>query len=636
MRLGRLFIVLWLVFLCAPLVWAQAEDEDEGVELPEVTVTAQRLNESTDDPPAFVEIIEMSAYAGRFVSTDEVLRRAAGVSVTRLGGLGATATVSIRGAASRQVVVLVDGVRLNAAAGGGVDLGAIPPDQIERIEVIRGGDSAYYGEGAIGGVINIVTRKPDGATRHTAALMHGSFNTWRLAGSRSGGGETWRMLVSGSYLHSDGDYRFTNNRGTELDDRDDFRDVRVNNELDARSLLVKVAGEPTDALSLSAQNDLYSSDAGVPGLVTFPSPRVHERLLRDVAAASAAWTDLGLPGLSLRTRLANRYERSRYRDELGEQTGVPFVSERVEIEPQIEPSVQYIWGRRQLWTLSGLYRHTLLDDAMFDDPTRDTFAGALRDQVMLWNGRVTFVGALRYDDVSDAGEQWSPKGGLAFKPWTWLTFKGNVGRSFRAPSFSELYFQHGYVEGNPDLKPERATHVDGGVQIDRSWLFFEGAYFRSEVRDLIEYVLIGGFRYKPFNLGRARLEGMELSARLSPVAWLTAGGAYTLTHAVDETEGGDRQIPGRPRHVGSARLSARADIFAPFVEYDYTDGNYLTAANTKKLDERHLLNAGLLIRPDAHMRFGVEMKNVTDEQIVDVRNFPLPGRAMYLSVERSF
>jgi len=636
MRLIRSFIVLLLVLLCAP-VWAQAQDEEaEGGDLPPVTVTARRLNESTDDPPAFVEVIEMDDYAGRLVSTDEVLRRAAGVNVTRLGGLGATATVSIRGAASRQVVVLVDGVRLNTAAGGGVDLGAIPPAQIERIEVIRGGDSAYYGEGAIGGVINIVTRRPDDAARHTAAVTHGSFNTWRLAASRGDGGERWRTFVSGSYLHSDGDYRFTNNRGTELDDRDDFQDVRVNNELDQRSLLVKVAGDPNDALSLAAQNDLYSSDAGVPGMITFPSPHVHERLLRDIASAAAAWTGLGLPGLSLRTRLANRYERSRYRDEYGEQTGVPFVSERVELEPQIEPSLQYVWGAHQLWTLDGLARHTRLDDEMFDDPTRETYAVALRDQVLLWSGRVTLVGALRYDDVSDAGDQFSPKGGLALKPWTWLTLKGNVGRSFRAPSFSELYFQHGYVEGNPDLKPERAMHLDAGMQTLFPWLSFEGAYFRSEVRDLIEYVLVGGFRYKPFNIGRARLEGMELSAQLSPADWLTASGAYTLTYAVDENAGDDRQIPGRPRHTAAARLEARADIFAPFVEYDYADGNYLTAANTKMLDERHVLNAGLVILPTAQTRLGVEMKNVTDERIVDVRNFPLPGRAMYLTFERSF
>lgn len=635
----RLFawMLLPLLLLTTP-VYAENEETAE-TELPPVTVTAQGLNASTDDPPAFTEVIEMHRFAGRMTTTEQVLRQAAGVNVRSFGGLGSTATISVRGASSQQVVVLVDGVRLNPAAGGGADLGAISPEQIERIEIVRGGGSALYGEGAIGGVVNIITRKPDGQPRNAAALTYGDFNTWRFAGSRSGGGGRWRYLAAGSYLHSDGTFRFRNDNGTTLDDGDDFDDVRVNNQLDARSLLIRVGYAPSDTADITAHTDLYSADSGVPGLITFPSPHVHRKLLRDVSSLSASLTGLGAPGLSATVRLGNRYEWSRYRDGRGEQTGVPVVSERAEIEPEVEPRLQYIWGTHQIWTLTGLARYTRLDDADFDDPTRDSWAVALRDQVFLWGGAVTLTAAVRYDDADDAGSQWSPKAGLALSPWNWLTLKGNFGRSFRAPSFGELYFNQGYVEGNPDLKPERAWHGDAGLCLRTSWLAVEGAYFRSEVDDLIEYTLISGFRYKPFNIGRALLEGGELSARLSPWRRLDLAGAYTLTYATDDTDRANRednQIPGRPRYAGFGRVETHAGIFHPFAEYHYVGGNYITAANTKLLDARHILNAGLLLRPDASTRLSLEMKNALDDRAVDVRGFPLPGRAMYLTMERSF
>ena len=631
----------FILLLLAVPAFAQTQSTDESAapELPPVTVSAQRLNESTDDPPAFVEVIEMSRFAGRVVTTEEVLREAVGVNVRQFGGIGSPAEISVRGSGPNQVVVLVDGVRLNPAAGGAVDLSTIPVTQIERIEVIRGGDSAIFGEGALGGVVNIITRKPDGRPHTSLAAMYGSFNTARFTASQSGGGPTWRYLAAGSFLHTDGTFTFRNDNGTSLDTRDDFPDTRWNNQLDSRSLLVRVGFTPNSWLDITAHNDFYSAQGGVPGLVTFPSLYANQSLLRDTASLNFALSGLGLAGLSLHTALRNRYDRSIFRDPHGEQTGVPINDDRRENEPEIEQGVQYVWGRHQIWTLTGGFRQTTLRDPAFDNPHRESWAAALRDQVLLWSDRLTLLGAIRYDHASDLGGQWSPKAGFSLKPLPWLAVKANIGQSFRAPDFSELYLNQGYLEGNPDLRPERALHFDAGPQITLPWLYLESAYFRSEVRDLIEYELIAGFRYKPFNVGRARLEGGEWSASITPVEFLTLSGAYTLTYAIDETQHAnrqDRQIPGRPRHVAFGRLEGAADIFRPFVEYYYVSGNFITAANTKLLPDRRLWNAGLVIAPSADYRLSWEMKNVLDEQAVDVRGFPLPGRAVYLNFEAAW
>lgn len=641
-----LIIAVYFLIVFPAVVFAQEDKSGTENEEPtatykekEVVVSAGRINESLDDPPVFIDVIEMDQFQGRFVTTEEAISQAAGVNVRNFGGLGKLSTISIRGSSSNQVVVLIDGVRINPSVGGGVDLSSIPPEHIERIEVIRGGDSAFYGEGAMGGVVNIVTKRAVGKAANTIALTYGSFNTIRTAATRSQGFDKASYLVSGTYLHSDGNFQFTNNNGTQYNENDDYDDLRENNETDSGGLLVKADYSFDSHVNLAGQNEFFISDVGVPGMVTFPSPNVNQRDIRNSTSLSLALSDVPVSGLSFKTRLSHRYTSTDYDDLRGEQTGVPLESYQEEFAPEAEQTIQYIWGTHQIWTLSGMYMWNLLKDEDFENPERSSWAVALRDQIFLLNDVFTLVPAVRYDDVSDMGNQWSPKFGLSIKPIRWLVMKANVGQAFRAPDFNELYYNHGFVEGNPDLKPERSWNYDAGLQIPTEWFFIESAYFRSEVDDLIEYVLVSGFRYKPYNIGQARLEGLESLLKLHPVEYFTLTGTYTLTYAIDTTEypnRTDRQIPGRPRHKGFGRLEGHLWYVHPFVEYNYVGGNFITQANTKLLPERQIWNVGLVVEPDRRFKVGFEVKNIADEQTVDVRGFPLPGRSFFGTFEANF
>ncbi|MCL4233233.1 MAG: TonB-dependent receptor plug domain-containing protein, partial [Deltaproteobacteria bacterium] len=130
-RVALLVCALFAGFVAEAIADDEPGAGTDGKDLDEYKVTARRVNESLADPPVFVEVIDMSEYEGRFVTTPEVLARAVGVNVRDFGGLGRLSTVSIRGASAEQVVVLVDGVRVNPASGGGVDLSSIPPAHIE-------------------------------------------------------------------------------------------------------------------------------------------------------------------------------------------------------------------------------------------------------------------------------------------------------------------------------------------------------------------------------------------------------------------------------------------------------------------------------------------------------------------------
>ena len=635
--------------LLAVAVWialgafARADDSDDdpaALQLEEQVVRARTINESLSDPPVFIQIIEMDAFEGRFATTEEAVRQAAGVNVRDFGGLGKLSTISIRGSSADQVVVLLDGVRLSPATGGGVDFSTIPAEHIERIEVIRGGDSAFYGEGAVGGVVNIVTKKSKRKPTNTADVTYGSFGTYRAAATRSQGFDRGSYFVGGHILHTDGDFRFTNNNGTEFDDGDDYTDTRKNNESDSQGLLVKGTVRAGDRVDVAMQNEFFHAAKGIPGMVTFPSPNVHQQDYRDTASVSATVSDAGTPGLSFTTRAAYLFTSTEYKDNRGEQNaGVPLLTYQEEHAPELAETITYIWGTHQVLTLAAEYRRNMLLDGSFENPTRDTWGAALRDQVMFWDGRITIVPAVRYDDVSDQGSQWSPKLGLHFRPLDWLTIKGNAGRSFRAPNFNEMYYNHGFVEGNPDLKPERGTTYDAGLQFNTKWFSLEGAYFHSDLDDLIEYLLISGFRYKPFNISRAQIDGIELIASVFPIKYVEASGSYTITYAIDRTDEANRrgnQIPGRPRYKGFGRLALHYDPLTVFGEYHYIDGNFITRANTKLLDTRQILNLGVTVKPSPYISAGVEMKNALDDEVVDVRGFPLPGRSLFLTLSSSF
>src|SRR5512139_1495 len=155
----------------------------------EIVVVGQRRPGQTGrDPTAAATVVEAERFAGEAKGVAELVGTAPGVAVSGYGGLGQLATVSIRGSTSSGVLVLLDGLPLNTAAGGGVDLSTIPRAWISRIEIVRGAEGAHYGVGALGGVVNVVTRAA-GAEGWSGELAGGSFETFSSsadAGARSG------------------------------------------------------------------------------------------------------------------------------------------------------------------------------------------------------------------------------------------------------------------------------------------------------------------------------------------------------------------------------------------------------------------------------------------------------------------
>ena len=163
----------------------------------------------------------------------------------------------------------------------------------------------------------------------------------------------------------------------------------------------------------------------------------------------------------------------------------------------------------------------------------------------------------------------------------------------------------------------------------------EANYFYTAYDDLIVYLLQSGFRFRPYNVGRATAQGVEVSGsvRVGTVARLHAN--WTYADVVDRGRDASwrgRQVPGKPRNQVFFRTEFTLDPVIPYAEYHFVGKNPVTRANTKLLDARHLVQAGVRWKATPALSLEIAARNLTDARAVDVRGFPLPSRAVYLGI----
>src|SRR4051794_17772891 len=235
----------------------------------ETVVNAQDDAAPREDEAASASVITDDRTPRSAESLSELLAELPGVAVTRLGGLGALATLSIRGSAPSQVEVYLDGVPLNVATFGGVDLGTLPLGDLERIEVYRGMSPIAFGASGLGGVVALSTRIPEGSGLG-AELGGGSFGT-TFGGVRARwGGRAARLYLGVHHLAAAGDFPYPSDNGTAFDRSDDRILRRQNNALRQSDGLLRLA-VPVGTRELAASLALFARDEGLPGYAIFQS-----------------------------------------------------------------------------------------------------------------------------------------------------------------------------------------------------------------------------------------------------------------------------------------------------------------------------------------------------------------------------
>ncbi len=615
---------------------APTPESEQPVVLEEIIVEGELPSdeEPEQDLSAFGQVIFADELPGIALSISDAVESAIGLQVRDFGGLGKLSSITLRGLSSNDVLIMLDGIPLNSAALGGVDLGDIPFASVERIEIIRGAEAALYGDNSAGGIVNIV-RKTGEENAHLG-LTAGSFGLLTGDLSFSTNNESTGMFARMYGTSYGGGFPFLNDNGTSLDESDDFTDTRVNNGYAGYGFFGGV-NSSCGRWDISSTIDLYSARKGIPGLLTFPTPDAvqHDRRLMCGIRGGDDEIAGGLGELDFNLGFLDTHRS--FDDPSGGAGGVPISDSWRESRLAAGAEYAEFIGDTHYISLGAEWSRGSFNRRDALSVSRNELGLYARDEITI--GDSILIPALRFDDISDAGSRLSPKIGWRCGIDDNITVKANCGAAFRAPTFEEMFRDEGFVIGNPELKPEKSWMADTGFIFRDEQIKIELDYFLGESCDLIEYILGTGFRYRPLNIGNASISGVEAS-----FAW-DIGDAWrfetnaSYTRALDKTEPGGTaygmQIPGRPRYDAYAGLifdEPSRDFSAHLTAY-YAGGRYLTAANTKKLDDDVSFNAGFASSQWWDCIVSFEVKNLFDTNLMDVRGFPLPGRTLLVSID---
>jgi outer membrane cobalamin receptor len=622
-----------------------------GVErtTPPATVEETGPSPLPEDPTAFTRVIEVDDYAGESKRIEDLVESVPGVHVRRFGGPGQPAEISIRGSTGAQVVVLLDGVRINSAANGGADLSTIPAELVERIEVSRGGGSLQRGSGAIGGVVNIVTRRPSAKPETSLGGAAGSFETWQASLSQTGRLGEAELMVGYDYFKTSGDWKFEPVSGVVPEDDDEIE--RINNRSEQHSGLLKVARDLGERTRIELVDSLFHSSEGRPGLDLAAGgekrgqrERAHLRRTRNVAQLRLDGVEWSRADLDWDVTLDHRFERSHFRD--------PDLTPALDSDDRTMSlglrgglGGAFTMGpAEQRLSLGGEARREDFDPEGERDRSRNSVGVFAQDELGLFERRLLIVPGLRFEATEDFDDEWIPRIGAVAIPWPWLRFKGNVERSYRVPSFDELYLEEGTLRGNPDLRPEDAVNFDLGVELSRtSWgplsrLRLEVVGFWNDIDDTIVFQQVSPNVILATNITNVRNRGLEL---YGGAAWdgLSLAGSYTYLDSEIRRSG--NPLPGRPEQEADLRVT-----LAPWEgavklvgSMLYTDEIPVNASGRTTLNDRTTFDLSLRLALEAlsswpervglrELAFSVVAVSLKNRAVRDSLGFPQPGRIL--------
>ncbi len=567
----------------------------------------------------------------------EVLREVPGVDVVQTGGPGRTASVFIRGARSEHTLVLIDGVEMNdpISPGRSYDFANLTTDNIEYIEILRGPQSPIYGSNAIGGVINIITKKGEGKPKFSITAEAGSENTYRETAGGSGGNKWVNYSVSFTHVESDGisagsdkirDTGGFSIGGTEINNE---KDGYKNSSFSARLGLVPFENLETNFTfrymdSESDIDDHAGSGGGDPNY-KLDSEQLFFRAEPCLLLFDGRWEQkFGFSLTDQRRDYCNPADEYHY---LSEEYGTVYDSKWIKFDWlhnfYITETNTLIIGFE---TEEEEGKYTYYSDShsgryeyRYPVRTARTDSCYIQDQFKLGDFFVTVGG--RYDDYEQFDSKFLHRiaSGYMFGK-TGTTIKASWGTGFKVPSLFQLYS----LWGHEDLKPEKTKGWDVGIEqrFFDNLLEIDITYFRNDFEELIDYNYWQGY----INIAEAKTEGIEVSISAYPTDDLQVIATYTYTESEDKETG--EQLKRRPRNKGSLNINYRffekvnLNLGAVYVGKRY---DWVPWPTLGEVDAYTLVNIAGSYDITKYFKVFGRVENLLDEDYEEVWGYGTPG-----------
>lgn len=553
--LGRRAVVAFVPFSFPIAALAQAAPAPSQV----VVVTANRVPEPLSSVLADVSVIDRETIESSGASdVADVLSRLPGVEFTRTGGPGQTTSVFIRGAESRHTAVYIDGVRVDSQSTGGAPWEQIPLDQIDHIEVLRGPAAAVYGSDAIGGVVQLFTKRGQGRPRVSAAVSAGSYRTGDVQVGLSGSADAFDYSLSASHGGSDG----FSARSTPVDNPD--RDGWKRDSWHARLGYQLNADHRIEATWLSGKLRSQYDDQFSPATDDYSMNQLRSGGL----SWSGHWSDEATSSLKIgQTSTTYQTLPSYYRTETTLRD-YSFQHEQIIGTNRLTATVDH------------------LEDKLFNPATE--FSAALEgrrheDALGLgWRGDFGPHGLqahVRYDHDSELGGKTTGSLGWGWEFMPNWRVSASGASSFRAPTLYQRFSEY----GNPSLVPESGRNVELGLRWASGTSEATLTAWRNTVTNLIDFGDAGPCRSQfgcYVNVGRARLNGATLAGH-TDLAGVTLRGSIDVQDPKNLDTG--TLLPRRARHYGTFGAETAQFGWLFGAELQATSGRFDNASNTDRL-----------------------------------------------------
>ena len=632
--------------------------------LDEVVVTATRTEKALVDVPVRTEVVTREQIERTHArDLNEALRNVPGLVLRKVHGKTGY-SVSLQGLGSNHVLVLIDGEPVSASTGSTVDLTQISTAEIERIEVVKGASSALYGSSAMGGVVNVITRRVEKPLAWSLTVDGGSWGEddrddaesipyRHVGGNLSMRRGKWSVLAASDVRGSD---------GHDLDKRTFDTQGYTGLKYNVHS---RISYYPDESSELYFTPKYYSEDIQNRFTTRNPGSPPIRKNKNEVATRAT----LGVGGKKTfddESRLSGYAVIEQFDDYTEQDTVSTSIVDQLRDAKFDTAKMELQWdkpiGERHIVTLGAVYFTEELDQfqerngvgasELIGDAERDNVEVFGQEDFFL-NDQVELLFGARAQDDSDFGSYFAPKISVLYSPEWFKTsetrVRASVGRGYRVPNLKERFFvfdhtANGYIlRGNRDLKPEESVNVQLGMEIIAEQSRFDINVFYNDIDQLISTestgVQNGILQLRYTNIERARTQGMELGwAQQLGKSW-DYNAAYTYLDSLDRTTGGD--LKNRPEHQLKTELRYRhrpwqldVSLFGTYQSEELARaGNGAISPSWTTWD----LKFNKKLSPQFSMFFGVDnLGDVHREELKPERDHrPEAGRFYYAGVKIS-
>jgi len=601
-------------------------------EISPIVVTATRQEQRVNESIASLTVIErdeINRFGGSTIG--EVISRGVGVEISRQGSVGASESVFIRGANSGHTLVLIDGVRIGSASLGTTALEAIPLEQVERIEILRGPGSALYGSDAIGGVVNVITNAANQNTKSNlkASAGLGSQGTLTSNFSLAKKIDSTAYVVSVGVSKSDGINSLTKSANAYNPDNDGYSNKNIGLSISHTFNEDFQLGAGYLDSRLKNRYDSYQSK--LPNYDVVNANLDYQRNLRATESNLYAKFSPNTKWMST-LRLSNGTDYSDQPSSFDESSNLIYRTAQR----------QFMWQNDiKLPIGKALLLVERLEQKLDSNSTYSSTGRSVNAYATGWNGKLdrnSFQFNFRQDKNSQYGVKNTDFLGYGYEISSYWNVATSISTAFKAPTFNDLYYPmdgDGSV-GNAALKPEESKNREAGLRYDNGKIRGHITYFDNNIKNLISWSEYAPYSYTPYNTASARIKGEEIGLSIQNNSWRYKA-EVTLQNPEDITNK-TQLISRTKRHSLLSSYFSQRDYMLG-VEVRYVGARYFDKTNSQSMGGYGLINLFGEYKLNNELTTFARLNNLFDRKYEMARSstevYGVPGATAFIGVRYS-